>query len=190
MANIVLTRSVTAPAVFAINSLPNCVQLVQQLSPTNSASILSRIGKYKYALQCVIPALVANANGARIGEILRLRWADLFVNGMAVSKSEKNSNSRLINTFMPADLIWDMQKTAPTERVFPFRYGMVYHFCKIAGIGEFVPSRKNMAVTHLGRYQVANKANELLGEECAKEIIGHKSVNSTRHYLGKKKRKA
>lgn len=187
MTKILLTNSVTTPSVFAINSLPNCVQLVQQLSPTNSESILSRIGKYKYALQCVIPALVANANGARIGEILRLRWIDLFVNGMAVSKSEKKSNSRLINTFMPSDVIWDMQKKCPTERVFPFRYGMVYHFCKVAGIGEAVPSRKNLAVTHLGRYQVAKKASDLLGEESAKEIIGHKSVNSTRHYLGKKR---
>lgn len=187
MSNPFVTRSVTAPNVFAINSLPNCVQLVERISPDKVKQLHRTLGKYLYAWQCVIPCLIAQANGARIGEILSLQWVDLCANGMAIIKGEKKSGSRLINTFLPAELVWDMQLKASTVRVFPFGYQKVYHFARMAGLGENIVGRKNKAVTHAGRYHLADKAAKLLGKKSAKEILGHKSERSTEHYISEER---
>lgn len=178
-----IINSDKSPYLFAVNSLPNCLQFVQRVSPDKVNLLKGRLKGYLYAWQCVLPCLVAQANGARIGEVLKLRWRDVFINGMAVAQGEKGSNSRLINTFMPWELCEFQRKNAPDALVFPFCYRKVYHFSRMAGLSESVKGRKNKAVTHSGRYKVATAAAESLGAETAQQVLGHKSKRSTEHYI-------
>lgn len=179
-----VNNSVTTPLLFALNSLPDCVQICSRLCPDLMEICNRRIPRNNYAWLNIIPAFIAIANGCRIGEILALNWSNVLPNGMAFVSGEKGSNARMIFTgLLPSQVVFGKAKAGNTK-VFPQSYQQVYHYAVMAGLSKKLSNRKNRSVTHTGRYNIVSSAANSLGLQAAKEIIGHKSKKSTLCYLG------
>lgn len=182
-----VNNSVTTPLLFALNSLPDCVQICSRLCPDLMEICNRRIPRNNYAWVNIIPAFIAIANGCRIGEILALNWSNVLPNGMAFVSGEKGSNARMIFTgLLPTQVVIGKAKAGNTK-VFPQSYQQVYHYAVMAGLSKKLSNRKNRSVTHTGRYNIVSSVTNSLGLQAAKEIIGHKSKKSTLCYLGNAK---
>lgn len=70
------------------------------------------------------------------------------------------------------------------ERLFPYTYHFVWRSMCRAGLGLSVVTRVNRVVTHRGRYDLAEKLNELNERSEITPLLHHKSKRSKQHYLG------
>lgn len=129
---------------------------------------------------------IQTRSGCRASEVLALTWGDISEEGSVYIKSTKRGVPHIVR--MP-DLVPMFRKARQSyyERVVPLTYRKLYLAYLRAGVG-FKPTqlRKNLAVTHAPRHQLAREHFKLSGNvpECAGHSLGHKSNKSIQYYLG------
>lgn len=125
---------------------------------------------------------ICRINGARINEVLTMKWSQVLPSGMACIKGAKGSNSRFIFIGFSAS---EVRRLCPSNRqklVFHSCYREVWRTMKSYGLGESIEGHVNQAVTHAGRYRLARAVASSLGMVSASEVIGHKSKTAIDHY--------
>ena len=125
---------------------------------------------------------ICRINGARINEVLTMKWSQVLPSGMASIKGSKGSNSRFIFIGFSAS---EVRRLCPSDRqklVFHSCYREVWRTMKSYDLGESIEGHVNQAVTHAGRYRLARAVASSLGMVSASEVIGHKSKTAIDHY--------
>lgn len=178
------TRSVTPALQSVANNTTDYLQILHKLNPSFLLSRLTPFTNRAYVLKHLVPAFIAIANGARIGEVLALKWYQVQSNGLAFISGEKGGRARQIWLGFNPPRFEGNLAGCETQFVFEMTYQQVYKYCRMVGLGVMKEGHMNKAVTHQGRYAVAAAAQKALGTKQASEILGHRSVSSTMHYTG------
>lgn len=123
--------------------------------------------------------------GFRISEVLKMLPSQIINDTDLYIKSDKGSNSKRVHVPEISKLLikWRLNHIAPFKGVSRFQ---VYRMYKRLGIVLENTGKKNMSVTHAMRKNYVRdtyKSSNNMG--VTKEVVGHKSVKSTEHYVKK-----
>lgn len=178
-----LNNSVPSPFASASNNPTDYMQIIHQLIPQYKLQGNSRNAEMLHLVMRLVPAAVAIANGARIGEILNIRWCQVMPNGMAWISGEKGSRSRTVWMGFAPPSAEPLKQEWLNKPVFPWSYAMVYNACKAFGLGVLERNHRNTSVTHCGRYALAKMVESQAGIGAAADVLGHRRTSSTEHYI-------
>jgi integrase len=127
--------------------------------------------------------------GLRISDAMRINFSCIDENLNIVIHQGKGSKPLRITPVNYRDY-WRKvyaKKLTPYQH---FNYMFFYRLFKKFGLVIFVSNGKNSKVTHSGRFLVASEVYEKNENiELVSDVLGHKSVKSTEHYLPHKKLK-
>lgn len=120
--------------------------------------------------------------GARVSEVLRLRWSDVALNGMISLPSSKGSNSRMC--VVPLDLFVHILQCGAPIPIFCFTDRFtVYRQLKAWGCYFGKVGSINKSVTHVCRNLYAYQIRRLTSDgEQLSRALGHKSSKSRQYY--------
>lgn len=126
-------------------------------------------------------------SGLRVSELLRITFRDINEFGYIFVKGLKGSSDRIV---ISSDnlLYWLNLRARKIE--FPVSINRFYYYrlLKRIGIIELLSTHQHSSVTHLLRYFVVYRMLSGGGSiEAVQHYLGHKSVNSTIHYLNQLK---
>ena len=128
-------------------------------------------------------ASVAVGNGCRISEVLRLRNAQVQPNGLAWVAGSKGSRGRLLFLGLSPEQAQQIANSPAKGQLFPISYIQVWRACVKFGFASKIQGHKHLAVTHAGRYRLAQEIAKGSTEELAGEVLGHKSKNTIQYYV-------
>ena len=122
-------------------------------------------------------------SGCRVSEVCGIEPKDILSNTQVYVKGLKGSASRICTLGIMHDFLDFKYRLG-----FMWNRGLnrwyVYRMCKEFGVYEQILGNKKLAVTHAGRHElVAGLEKAGLRPEEIAELIGHRNVNSTKHYL-------
>lgn len=127
-------------------------------------------------------AAVSVSNACRISEVLRITPSRVQENGLAWTTGSKGSNARLLFIgALPKDME-QIRTIAPEQKLFPVEYIDVYHACVKRNLVSKIDNHVNQAVTHAGRYKLAQSVSASASLEVAGQILGHKSKGAILYY--------
>jgi integrase len=128
--------------------------------------------------------LLQEITGCRISEVLRLRTNDILLPDTLILHGVKHSRSRSVRV---PELSQQFSTAAkfPGHFLFSISYDQVRRWYLRLGIYNQFTSQSRKAVTHSLRYRYINAVSAKSDVETTQDIIGHKSINSTEHYLSK-----
>jgi integrase len=124
--------------------------------------------------------------GMRVGEVLKLRAADILDRKLILNDTKSGNEQELI--FIPqkiADRLKEyvrVQKIAPAQLIFPICYGAARAMVKKAGQVVGIRLRPHDLRRHAATF--ASRSNVPL-EIISKKILRHSSLQTTEIYLGK-----
>jgi integrase len=127
--------------------------------------------------------------GLRVSEALSIegrhidRFGNIIVMGLKGSSSRKVADTQLVG-------FWKSKIALGSHKVFGFDRFYVYRTFKRVGIGITEGGSTRSIVTHLPRHLFISDTQKVTHKALATaEVVGHKSVKSTSHYLDKSKKK-
>lgn len=126
---------------------------------------------------------VAVGNGCRISEVLRLRNGQVQPNGLAWVAGSKGSRGRLLFLGLCPEDARQIANSPAKAPLFPVSYIQVWRACVKYGFASKIQGHKHLAVTHAGRYKLAQTIASNASEELAGEVLGHKSKNTIQYYV-------
>lgn len=132
-------------------------------------------------------AVIQMVSGARISEVLSLDFRNILANGTIALRGKKRSEDRIVS----CGDAWSYLSKCRDAGVHPFE-GLnrfyVYRCYKKAGLvlGHGIGSKDS--VTHALRHLYVFEAKKVVSTEVIQNQIGHKSINSTNHYVKKGKK--
>ena len=175
--------SVTVPYQVGLKSPPEYLELTYRTNPSWGPVIDSAQRITATEGCCLWSASVAVGNGCRISEVLRIRAGAVQPNGMAFTQGSKGSRGRLLYLGLTPAQALEFQNAPAKMALFPVEYIQVWRTCVKYGLAERIAGHKHLAVTHAGRYSLAQKVAGQASEELAGEILGHKSANTIQYYV-------
>lgn len=121
--------------------------------------------------------------GLRITEVLNIQCQHITSLGFVNVRGIKGSNNKFVN--VPE--VKDFLRNCKLSSIDPF-YGisrfMVYRFYKKHSISHLFSNSYNSSVTHYLRHLYAIQVNSTADNiNDVRDTMGHKSVNSTKHYI-------
>ncbi len=123
--------------------------------------------------------------GLRISEVLGIKWQDILFNGSINIKGLKGSESRLVYPVQYRDFWINFHNSKSTIGSSYNRF-YFYRIFKKFGIYSIMVGNSKASVTHYLRYMfVQQLKNSGKTKEQIQQIIGHKSIKSTLHYISK-----
>lgn len=145
------------------------------------------------------PARLRNANrrdlcaiyiihlwGMRAAEYLGARAGDLLGNDFLLIHGAKGSSSyRILLPGLSAQFL-EASIRCPGRLVSGTNYRRVYTACVRAQIALNIPGHKNLARTHLARYNLA-KQTIILGGRTGSDLLHHRSDGSVKYYVGERR---
>lgn len=123
--------------------------------------------------------------GLRIAEVLAITYADVTVLGHIKVKGLKGSGDRIV---YPVSFREFWQKVRMSKLTFSKGYNRWYFYrlYKKFGVYEILGNNKKMSVTHVLRYNyILSLLNSGMNTIEIQEVIGHKQLESTLHYVNK-----
>lgn len=176
-------NSAIAPLQLSLKSPPDYLQAISKVNPAWGI-ILERVERLSSLEACALWAgAVAVANGCRISEVLRLKICHLQPNGQAWTPGSKGSCARLLFLGLSLEQVREFYSLPRKLDLFPVPYISVWRACIKHGFADRLPGHKHLAVTHAGRYKLAQAIALEASEEVAGEVIGHRSKNSIQYYV-------
>lgn len=162
-----------------------CVPAGVELMTYSSAMTLIMERKHVDTTDAALIELLL-IGGLRISEALSLTIFNISGDGRIKIKGLKGSNTRIVcpMLYVKYFLYCKQVKRDPFEGRTRFYY---YRLFKKLGLVKYFGEDRRSAVTHSIRHQVIadlNKNGATLAE--IQQFIGHKSINSTKHYADKK----
>lgn len=132
--------------------------------------------------------LIQSEYALRISEVLSISHRNITSKGHILIKACKGSADRFI--FISDIKFWLLQ--CKESLINPFD-GMnrfyVYREFKKLGINSDIEYGTKKAITHGFRYKKVTELHEISDDlELSKQFLGHKSINSTKHYESKRKK--
>ena len=125
--------------------------------------------------------------GLRISEVLNINAADISSMGHIKIKGAKGSNDRIVIPFIFTSF-WQNEAKPILPLVNTYSRFWFYRQYKNIGFYALFGTSKVYSVTHLFRHLNILSLKENFHEtELTQKFIGHKSINSTKHYENKKK---
>jgi integrase len=126
-------------------------------------------------------AVIQKVSGARISEVLTLDYRNIMENGNIALRGAKRSNDRIVSS----GEAWNYLKWCKDLKINPFeelnRF-YVYRLYKSVGIILNTGKSEKFAITHAFRHIYVQQAEKIVSTENIQKQIGHKSINSTKHY--------
>lgn len=122
-------------------------------------------------------------SGCRVSEVCNIAPEDILSNTQVLIHGLKGSGNRICTLGVMTDFLeFKFRKSWMWSQGLNRWY--VYRICKEYGVYETILGNKNLAVTHSGRHEliIGLRKAGLEPAEIA-ELIGHKNVESTKHYL-------
>lgn len=175
--------SVTIPYQVGLKSPPEYLELTYRANPTWGCVMDKAQHITATEACCLWAGAVAVGNGCRISEVLRIRAGAVQPNGMAYTQGSKGSRGRLLYLGLTPAQALEFQNAPAKMALFQVEYIQVWRTCVKYGLAERIAGHKHLAVTHAGRYTLAQKVAGQAGEELAGEILGHKSANTIQYYI-------
>lgn len=175
----------TAPAPYqlSLKSPPDYLQAINNVNPA-WGMVLNAVDHISALEGCALWAgAVAVANACRISEVLRLQICNILPNGQAWTKGSKGSSGRLLFLGLTPLKAREFIVLPRKLNVFPVAYINVWRACTKYGFADKLPNHQHLAVTHAGRYRLAQQIATNENEELAGEVLGHKSKNSIQYYV-------
>jgi len=123
------------------------------------------------------------AYSMRSAELLRLTMRDMLKPTVFLVKGAKRSYAYTIMIPFSDDEMKALVKIGIDEPIFPFTYHQIWRGMKRAGMSVSVKGRINDIVTHRGRYDLADKMQELNLVSDIQGCLRHKSGKSKDYYL-------
>lgn len=122
------------------------------------------------------------ASGCRISEALAVNPIDINSLGMVKLKAKKGSKSRIVHPGKSIQFLLECRQKGEYPWSHFSRY-FVYRNFKAVGINFKFNDNTNSSVTHAIRHIVAqSNKNAGFEIESTQYQLGHKSINSTKHY--------
>lgn len=176
-------QSVSAPFIVGLKSPPDYLSNITKANPEWGA-VLQSVEHISATDSCALWAgAVAVGNGCRISEVLRLRNAQVQPNGLAWVEGSKGSRGRLLYLGLSPEEALKTANSPAKLPVFPVSYMQVWRACIKYGFASKIQGHKHLAVTHAGRYRLAQEIAKGSTEELAGEVLGHKSKNTIQYYV-------
>lgn len=176
-------RSDTLAFMLALKSPPVYLESINKLVPGWGRALVSAEHVSKLDLFCLYAAAVTVGNGCRISEVLSIKSGQIQPNGTAFIKPSKGSSSRLIYLGITPEQAEQYAQLPLKSAVFPLTYIQVWRACVKYGFADRIPNHQHLAVTHAGRYRLAQAVAKNAGAVAAGEVLGHKSENSILYYI-------
>ena len=123
--------------------------------------------------------------GLRISEALNIHFSDVLFNGSIKIKGSKGSENRIVYPVEYRDFWIHLHNSKAT---IPSSYNRFYFYriYKKYGISGIIGDNVNTSVTHYLRFMfVQQLVSSGQDPEQLQQILGHKSIRSTIHYLTK-----
>lgn len=122
-------------------------------------------------------------SGLRVSEVCGIRPEDILNEKTVFVRGLKGSRDRVVTLQVMTDFHY-FRIRCPWRWELGLNRWYIYRLCKEYGIYEQILGNKKLAVTHSGRHELIVSLQDagLAPEEIA-QVIGHKSVKSTEHYL-------
>lgn len=174
--------SVSAPNMVALKSPSVYIKRITKANPAWGVALATKQVKSALVGGCLWAAAVAVGNACRISEVLRITNRQVLPNGCAWALGSKGSNSRLIYLGLDPSEALELIEAKGEFAVFSWDYQHIYRACLAYGFAESLPNHEHRAVTHAGRYRVAQAVASKAGEAVAGEVLGHKSKTAIEHY--------
>jgi site-specific recombinase XerC len=155
-----------------------------------SQQVYERINENKTELGLMYHiCLIQLRGGFRVSEVLKMTSTNVIDGSNLYIVSDKGSISKRV--YVPEiskELTkWKKNTIAPFKHISRFQ---VYRMYKRLGIGIVNGKNKNDSVTHALRKNYIRESHASTNDiELTKELIGHKNVKSTSHYLRSKRSK-
>jgi hypothetical protein len=120
---------------------------------------------------------------SRISEILNINSDDELRPSLFLVKGKKRSADYTVH--IPIDGVnrTAISSSAVPFKLFPFTYMQVYRAALRSGLSIAVEGRRNLAVTHRSRYELARSVSELNKVTSLQDILRHRSPASQGFYL-------
>lgn len=172
-----LTPPAQTPKLLQLQSRPECQVNI-------SEAVTSRIQTQNPRLFYLIEFM--SASGCRISEALAVKANNITSTGHVKIKALKGSVDRIVSSGMATKFMQDCK----TKNISPWAdwsRHFVYREFKKIGVSMSLPGKSRKAVTHAFRHQLAKSiqsANMQITD--TQKALGHKSINSTKHYHGNK----
>lgn len=174
---------VPAPFQVSLKSPPDYLQAITNVNPS-WGKILANVKRISSLEACALwAAAVTVANACRISETLRITIGQLLPNGQAWATGSKGSSSRLLYLGISPGFLAQLQALPKNLNVFPVPYISVWRACVKHGLADRLPGHKHLAVTHAGRYRLAQQISAQASSATAGEVLGHKNENSIQYYV-------
>ena len=131
--------------------------------------------------------LIQHRTGCRVSEVLKVGWRDIVnENEIIVRVGKESINKRVfipeMSAFLPR---YKQYQVNPFEGV--SRYQMYRLYKRLGIVVENGPNKKD-SVTHAFRKQYAQSTYDTTDSlEITKDVLGHRSINSTGYYVKRKK---
>ena len=122
-------------------------------------------------------------SGCRVSEVCNIQPEDILSNNQVYIRGLKGSASRICTLGVMTDFL-----NFKYRQAWMWNQGLnrwyLYRICKEYGVYEEILGNKKLAVTHAGRHElIVGLQNAGLAPHEISELIGHKKVSSTEHYL-------
>lgn len=130
--------------------------------------------------------LIQLRGGFRVSEVLKMKYSQIINDNELFIIADKGSNSKRVYVPEISKLLCDcrLNKFDPFKGISRFQ---VYRFYKSMGISLQNGVGKNKSVTHMPRkLYVRDSYNSSNSLEISKQLIGHKSIKSTKYYVKEK----
>ena len=123
--------------------------------------------------------------GLRISEALQIDHSQVMFNGAINIRGLKGSNDRFVYPVKYRDFWLQVKRSNSSPGQYYNRF-YFYRLYKKIGISGLLSFNKNHSVTHYMRYMyVLQLLKETDNVESIKNLLGHKSIKSTMHYIEK-----
>jgi integrase len=158
-------------------AIGNALPAVSSLVKCNDNSEHCLFPGVRVAIQLII------LNHMRVGELTQVKKCDEIRPSMFFIKGIKRSHSYSIHIPIDSRNRAILDSMPFSQLLFPFTYQYIYRSMLSAGMSYRVRSRVNRVVTHIGRFDLADKLHLMNLRSSVSSLLRHKSKSSASYYL-------
>lgn len=176
-------RSATSPLHYAGNTT-----LYYCSISNNLPSVSDLVGLRNNSEYCLHPGIRLTIQlclmySMRIGETLAITPACEVKPSVFLCRALKRGHAYTISIPIDARNRQILSRMHPSQKILPFAYHTVWRSMVRTGMSLRVTGRLNRAVTHMGRFKLAEKLAQLNEIDAVTSVLHHRASTSREYYL-------